>query len=47
MAKVDLDENKIDINQEDFDEVQAMLIDIKYCFQICMQQNVEMITFTH
>lgn len=41
MDKVEIDEN------EDCDEVQEMLKNIRDSFRACKDQNVEMITFTH
>ncbi len=47
MDKISIDEDKADDNNEDFDEVQSMLKNIRDSFRTCKDQNVEMITFTH
>jgi len=47
MNKVEIDEGKADIDNDDFDEVQEMLKNIRDSFRACKDNNVEMITFTH
>lgn len=47
MDKVEIDESKADDANEDFDEVQEMLKNIRDSFRVCKDRNVEMITFTH
>jgi len=47
MDKVEIDESKADDENEDFDEVQEMLKNIRDSFRSCRDKNVEMITFTH
>ena len=45
--RVEIDESKIDIDSEDFDEVQELLRNIRDSFRACKERNLEMITFTH
>lgn len=47
MDKVEIDESKTDDDNEEFDEVQEMLKNIRDSFRACRDKNVEMITFTH
>lgn len=47
MNKVEIDESKTDFDNEDFDEVQEMLKNIRDSFRTCKEQNLEMVTFTH
>lgn len=47
MDRVKIDESKTDFDNEDFDEVQEMLMNIRDSFRTCREQNVEMVTFTH
>lgn len=47
LEKIEIDNSKTNPNNENFDEVQEMLKDIKDCFRTCKYKNVEMITFTH
>ena len=47
MDKVEIDEDKANDENEDFDEVQEMLKNIRDSFRVCKDKNVEMITFTH
>ena len=47
MDKVEIDESMANEDNDDFDEVQVMLKNIKESFRICKEKNVEMITFTH
>jgi hypothetical protein len=47
MDRVEIDESKTDFDSEDFDEVQEMLKNIRDSFRTCIEQNVEMVTFTH
>jgi hypothetical protein len=47
IEQVDIDESKADSENEDFDEVQEMLKNIRHSFIICKKQNLEMVTFTH
>jgi hypothetical protein len=47
MDKVEIDESKANDDNEDFDEVQEMLKNIRDSFRICKDKNVEMVTFTH
>ncbi len=47
METVDIDETKTDFANDDFDEVQDILQNIKDCFLACKEQDTEMIVFTH
>lgn len=47
MDKVEIDESEADDNNDNFDEIQGMLKDIRDSFRTCKDKNVEMITFTH
>ncbi len=47
MDRVEIDESKKDFENEDFDEVQEMLKNIRDSFKTCKEQDVEMVTFTH
>lgn len=47
MDGVEIDESKADIDNEGFDEVQEMLMNIRDCFRLCKEKDVELITFTH
>lgn len=47
MSKVEIDESKTDFDNEDFDEVQEMLKNIKDAFKYCEEHDIEMVTFTH
>lgn len=47
MDKVEIDENKTDFDNEEFDEVQEMLKNIRDSFRTCREKDVEMVTFTH
>jgi hypothetical protein len=47
MDRVKIDKSKADFNNEDFDEVQEMLLHIRDSFRTCRDRNVEMVTFTH
>jgi len=47
MERVEIDESMANEDNDDFDEVQVMLKNIKESFRICKEKNVEMITFTH
>jgi len=47
MDKVEIDESKADIENDEFDEVQEMLMNIRDCFRLCKEKDVELITFTH
>ena len=47
MDKVEIDEDKANDDNDDFDEVQEMLKNIRDSFRVCKDKNVEMITFTH
>ena len=47
MSKIEIDENKADFDNDDFDEVQDMLKNIRDCFRTCKENGLEMITFTH
>lgn len=47
MSSVEIDEEKADDNNENFDEVQDMLKNIRDSFKTCADNNVEMITFAH
>ncbi|MGH2564735.1 MAG: DUF7691 family protein [Ginsengibacter sp.] len=47
MDKVEIDEDKANDDNDDFDEVQEMLKNIRDSFRTCKDKNVEMITFTH
>lgn len=45
--KTPIDEEEVNIDSEDFDEVQDMLLDIRKCFNACKSANLGMISFTH
>lgn len=47
MSAVEIDEEMADDNNENFDEVQEMLKNIRDSFKTCAENNVEMITFAH
>ncbi len=47
MDKVDIDEAKTDFDNDEFDEVQDMLKNIRESFKRCQAMDVEMIVFTH
>ena len=47
LDRVEIDESKTEFENEDFDEVQLMLRDIRDSFRFCKEANLEMITFTH
>jgi hypothetical protein len=47
MNKVEIDESAVDIDSEDFDEVQEMLKDLRDSFRYCKENNIEMVVFTH
>jgi hypothetical protein len=47
MDKVEINEDKANDENEDFDGVQEMLKNIRDSLRICKHKNVEMITFTH
>lgn len=47
IEQVDIDEKKADCDNEDFDEVQEMLKNIRDSFRTCKKQNLQMVTFTH
>jgi hypothetical protein len=47
MDKVKIDESKANDDNDDFDEVQEMLKNIRDSFRVCKDKDVEMITFTH
>ena len=47
MDKIEINESKADNDNDDFDEVQEMLKNIRDSFRACKDENVEMITFTH
>ncbi len=45
--QIDIDEDKTDIDNEDFDEVQQMLKNIRDSFKACQEQQLEMVSFAH
>ncbi len=45
--KTPIDDEQANIESDEFDEVQSMLYDIRYCFNECKKANVEMVVFTH
>lgn len=45
--QVDINESEADIDNDNFDEVQVMLKNIRDSFRTCKEQNLEMLTFTH
>jgi hypothetical protein len=47
MRKIEINESRTDFANENFDEVQEMLKNIKDSFKYCEQHNLEMVTFTH
>ena len=47
MEKIEIDEGKTAAENDEFDEVEEMLKNIRDSFRTCKEMNVEMITFTH
>jgi hypothetical protein len=47
MPTVEIDEEKTDYNNDNFDEVQEMLMYIRNCFKNCADMNMEMVTLAH
>src|SRR5690606_22255826 len=47
IEQVEIDETKADSDNENFDEVQETLKNIRDSFRTCKEQNLEMVTFTH
>ena len=47
MSNVEIDEEKTEDDNENFDEVQEMLKNIRDCFKTCADNDIEMITFAH
>jgi len=47
MNNVEIDETKTDIDNDDFDEVQEYLWNIRNCFKTANERKVELITFMH
>lgn len=47
ISTVEIDKEMADDNNENFDEVQEMLKNIRDSFKTCAENNVEMITFAH
>ena len=45
--KVEIDESKTDYNNENYDEVQDMLQNLKDCFLACQSGGCDLVTFTH
>ena len=44
---IEIDETKTNIEDDNFDEVQYLLKNIRYCFRTCKENNLELITFAH
>ena len=44
---IEIDETKTNIEDDNFDEVQYLLKNIRYCFRTCEENNLELITFAH
>jgi hypothetical protein len=47
MEKVEIDENKADIDNDDFDEIQEYLFNIRNCFKAANDEGIELVTFMH
>lgn len=47
LERIAFDESKTDFENEDFDEVQELLKNLRDAFNRCRELDVEMVTFTH
>jgi hypothetical protein len=47
MENLEIDETKADFENDDFDETQACLFNLKQCFKIASGKRLEIVTFAH
>lgn len=45
--KVEIDEDKADMDNDDFDDIQEYLFNLRSCFKTVNKEGIELVTFMH